>query len=90
MSLRKRCVALAIWNEVKSSNRQGCDCFPSLAMTVNIFVQLLTFLYTVWFYCVHLLILSITYCPYPLSAARTLIYFHDSNIALLATNAKTL
>jgi hypothetical protein len=34
-------VALAIWNEVKSSNRQGCDCFPSLAMTVNIFVQLL-------------------------------------------------
>ncbi|MBE9260659.1 DUF4277 domain-containing protein [Dolichospermum sp. LEGE 00246] len=41
MSLRKHCVALAIWNEVKSSNRQGCDCFPSLTMTVNIFVQLL-------------------------------------------------
>ena len=41
MSLRKRCVALAIWNEVKWSNSKGCDCFPSLAMTVNIFVQLL-------------------------------------------------
>ncbi|MDK2413646.1 hypothetical protein QHH03_31625, partial [Aphanizomenon sp. 202] len=34
-------VALAIWNEVKSSNSKGCDCFPSLTMTVNIFVQLL-------------------------------------------------
>jgi hypothetical protein len=41
MSLRKRCVALAIWNEVKWINRKGCDCFASLAITVNIFVQLL-------------------------------------------------
>jgi hypothetical protein len=41
MSLRKRGVALAIGNEVKSSNRKGCDCFSSLAMTVTIFVQLL-------------------------------------------------
>ncbi|MDK2413261.1 hypothetical protein QHH03_29685, partial [Aphanizomenon sp. 202] len=25
-------------------NRKGCDCFPSLAMTVNIFFQLLSLL----------------------------------------------